>query len=112
VDKESTRLVWDTLNVINSDITIESLLGQGYQYSQIAFALKILKNEGFIESKDDILRITESGLKFLKTHYGYGKKKKKLWLAPIDKYRIYRYSIWDIYLPRTANHLRREGSVH
>lgn len=88
------------LQVINAKADVTAMENVGLSYSQIARLISDSIETGYVLRDEGHLRLTESGLKKMRTDLGRDSLRKDGgWISPLDEMRIEKMAIDDIYLP-------------
>ncbi|QXP72118.1 hypothetical protein H0I29_08660 [Polaribacter sp. R2A056_3_33] len=88
------------LLIIQNNGSITELIKDGYTYGQVANMTTDLVKMGFIEEKEDALKVSEKGQEWLESNF----KENKLvgsekWIVPENKSRIEKLKENEVYLP-------------
>jgi hypothetical protein len=89
------------LHIIYYQLSVDSLLDLGLEYSQIIKLLSYVIQERYVSDSEEGLILTSDGLEIIK------KLNKELytsnpqaWILPLDENRIPKIDKFDIYLPK------------
>ncbi|WP_146550820.1 hypothetical protein [Rummeliibacillus suwonensis] len=96
------------LQLIKKNGNIENLTKQGYQYSQVAFMINTIVENGFLEFSSQGMILTDSGEDILAAYNKkLNRKNSEAIISPQKEYILEEQkSIYDIYLPSDINSLK------
>ncbi|CAA0260693.1 hypothetical protein [Tenacibaculum maritimum] len=88
------------LLIIKNNGSITELIKDGYTYGQVANMTTDLVKIGYIEEKEEALKVSGKGQEWLESNFKENKLKgSEKWIVPDEKSKIIKLKENEVYLP-------------